>query len=51
MPAEISRKQITDDILIFHEVADEFQTMTADQAKDSKSLQLVKNSFDHLFCQ
>ena len=46
----ISRKQIADSILIFHEVVNEFQTMTADQAKDSKSLWMIKSLFDHLFC-
>ncbi len=32
----ISRKQIDNNILIFHKVVNEFQTMTTDQAKDSK---------------
>ena len=43
----ISRKQIENDILIFHEVVNKFQTTASDLAKDSKlSLQIAKSTFD-----
>jgi len=46
----ILRKQIDDDILIFCEVVNEFQTTATDQAKNSKlSLWLAKNTFDFSF--
>ena len=46
----ISRKQTDDDILIFHEIVNEFQTTALNLAKDSKLLShLVKSAFDISF--
>lgn len=45
----ISRKQIEDGTLTFHEVANKFRATAADQAKDNKPSQLAKGSFGPSF--
>ena len=45
----ISRKQIEDSFLIFHDIANKFRATAANQAKNSKSSWLIKDSFDFSF--
>src|SRR6266496_3789638 len=46
----ISRKQINDNILIFHEIINKFQTTTLNLVKNSKLLShLAKNAFNISF--